>query len=368
MKSYKQELNVEQKIIINCSKLQIDEKSIKFIKEIIQNNTVDWYMVLRYCLKNKITGMVWKNLKDLNLLDYLPQDVNYAFSFFYYGTRQRNEYLLSVQQEIEEFLQEANIKFVRLKGGCLLNSVYRDLGLRFMNDLDYLISSDDADKIKKNMKLRGFENGNIKINSGCLTPHTRKDELVWKTKMNNLPPFFRFSDNEYCPIIDIDFCMYLDYNMNRRVTDIMLKNAIGNNLSKVDLMLHLCAHLYKEATNASWILLGTDITIMKFCDVREVMLRLSNAECDELIKKAYAYDLHNAVYYSLYYLSMIYSDDIIQDILLQFKDDVKLEILEQFGEREFGEPHKWKQAFLYRLFNGSNEEISKDEEFFNFIK
>ncbi len=43
-------------------------------------------------------------------------------------------------------------------------------------------------------------------------------------------------------------------------------------LKPAHFFIHMCCHHYREGSHASWILIGKDLNIIKFCDVREYVV------------------------------------------------------------------------------------------------
>lgn len=361
----KYNLSKEKRLVLLCSRISIEEKDIQKLFKLVSSE-LDWFKILKYCSRNKVVGLVWNNLKKLNLLDYIPQNINYLLKFFYEATKRRNEVLLNKQEELMSILKKENVRFARLKGGYLLKNIYVDLGTRFMNDLDFLIDKSQMHTIQNIMYELNYKNGRASINSGQIFEMDRKESIIWKTKMNNLPPFFQEANSDWCSLIDVDFSLYMDFNMDYDVTRKMLDKVENIDLQKDDFFIHICSHLYKEATNASWILLDSDINLIKFCDVRELLLKMSYDELTKIIEKAVLYNLQNALYYTLYYIQFIYPDlDIIKKIDIFNKLDP--EILNKYGLREFGEAQTWEKDIIYRIFNGSKNEIKSKNLFYNLV-
>ena len=57
-------------------------------------------------------------------------------------------------------------------------------------------------------------------------------------------------------------------------------------LNKYDFFIHLCCHLYKEATTLPWVKMGRDMTFYKFCDIYMLMFAFLPIEIDKLFCRA----------------------------------------------------------------------------------
>jgi hypothetical protein len=60
----------------------------------------------------------------------------------FFDTPKRNSLLFQEMDQILSNLGEASIEVVELKGAALANTVYEDIGLRWMSDLDLLVPID----------------------------------------------------------------------------------------------------------------------------------------------------------------------------------------------------------------------------------
>ena len=161
--------------------------------------------------------------------------------------------------------------------------------------------------------------------------------------------------------------------MNYEEVDEIIENRLhrDNNIylmNSEDFFVHMCCHLYKEACNASWALLGNDLNIIKFCDIREFMHSEITEEkwkviCEMAIKKGY----QRAIYFAIYVGEQLYGKMCCFD----YKKELGVqndEFLYEYGEREYGMKLKWRDSFMNRLFEGSCDEMDLKNGHFPLIK
>lgn len=122
----------------------------------------------------------------------------------------------------------------------------------------------------------------------------------------------------------------------------------------------------KEATNAAWIVTDSDVNLIKFCDVREFLLTMNEEQIIEAIRKAIDIGIEQALFYCFYYSNILYPELNLERYFECF-DRIDVNDLEKFGEREYGSPQKWKRDFLFRIINGSKEEIENKDEFYKLM-
>ena len=121
-------------------------------------------------------------------------------------------------------------------------------------------------------------------------------------------------------------------------------------------LVHLCVHLYKEATTTMYVIENNDLNLIKFCDVREYVLQKMNEKSiDRAIEFSLKNELGKCLYYCFYYLKMIYNDGYENKILEkigEFHDD----FLNEYGEDEYNSPQIYRKTFWERFFSVDNSD------------
>lgn len=358
----------EQKLIIEVSRYSNVDKNK--VKELIYSE-INWNKVLTYAIKNKILGLLFRNIKMSCPFFVFPGEVDKLLNFYYEGNKKRNKLFMREAQHLKDVFVQNNILFTPLKGSFLIPNIYIDGGSRTMNDIDILISSQYTDKLKKILYQEGYIQGDYNIDTGEIIPLTRDKDLLYKMQMNNLYVFKKRINSPYLGVIDIDVCFNIDLKIRDNLVDEMLgrSNTVNGitNLSPCDFMLHLCSHLYKEATNAMWIQLEKDMALIKFCDVREYYLKYVK-ENDEknllsIVDKNIEYK--KAIYYTIFFLEQIFHDGYEQKILnrLDLKEDY---FIYQFGGNDFKDKQLyWKKDFFERVFSDNNKDELPDKPIYN---
>lgn len=128
--------------------------------------------------------------------------------------------------------------------------------------------------------------------------------------------------------VDINFSLDYKNNENDTVWEFIsnteeVSNA-GNpivTLSKYDFVLHLCGHLYKEATTYPWVLMKRDMTMYKMCDLYLLLREYKEHDFEELFQRAAKLNMNAECYYALYvtrelfYLKNIVSDEFMSRLV-----------------------------------------------------
>jgi hypothetical protein len=88
----------------------------------------------------------------------LPRDQQEALRSLYASTWMQNSQIFQELDDIAAAFEQANIPIVLLKGACFALTVYEDIGLRPMGDLDILVPRDKFDQALQVALAQGYEN------------------------------------------------------------------------------------------------------------------------------------------------------------------------------------------------------------------
>lgn len=368
MQDNKKELSSEQKLVIICSRLTFAQQQIEQIDE-LRSEKLDWYKILNYCIKNKVVSLVWFNVKKWNLNVNVPNPLFDIFEYYTYMTGLRNEILINEAHRIQKCLMKNGIKAIPLKGLIIIPQIYKSLQIRHMNDIDMMIDMAQRNEIEKYMLELGFIQGRPDRLKDKIINYSRSEQIAWSMKMNNMPLYTIMRDEMYARFVEVDFTFGIDFNRKNSAVSKMLSNSHYDKetdfecLDSIDFFIHLCAHLYKEATTAVSVVYFQDINLIKFCDVREYFVKCYNEKWfKSMIKRAEKYDALKAVYYSLYYSFILFEDDQYFDCLKLFNLE-NTSFLYGFGQHEWGKMYEWKKGFYERIFAQNNiDEITERPE------
>lgn len=131
------------------------------------------------------------------------------------------------QEQLENELEKAGIKFMLLKGS-LLRNYYPQLKMRQMSDVDILYDFSKRDKLLEIMKNREYT---------LISDGGNSDDFTKK-------PFYTFEFHHRLFKDAYGFCPEFDFVWDNAVQD--SDNCYKYNMSVEDLYLHSAAHMYKH--------------------------------------------------------------------------------------------------------------------------
>ena len=112
----------------------------------------DWQLLLKKAHGEGVAPLMYWELNRSGNLSLCPKSIQNSLRAAYYSTRMNNEQILEELAKLLPLFHQAGIPVVALKGICFALTVYTDLGLRPMVDLDLLVPASrvpDALRIAK---------------------------------------------------------------------------------------------------------------------------------------------------------------------------------------------------------------------------
>jgi hypothetical protein len=99
------------------------------------DSNIDWIRIEEISSEEGVTGILYKNLKDSDV----PQSALASLKNYYLSTAARNIVNINALDQLEDALRSERIEVMTLKGASLLNTIYPDIGMRPMGDLDLMV-------------------------------------------------------------------------------------------------------------------------------------------------------------------------------------------------------------------------------------
>lgn len=228
--------------------------------------------LLGHLFFNRMQGVAYTILKKHNLLECTNREFRNSLKKAYHLNKMQNESFAASIRIVETALKDSPHPFALLKGALLFNEY--PVGCRTSNDIDLLVESKNVTQIGKLLNRAGFQQGRLK--NGMFIPATRTEIITSKMTRGETIPYFLRTDFTEMPYIEVDINFSLDYKPDDSGTVAQMlsrsqKHSLGgfsiHTLDKIDFFIHLCGHLYKEATTYPWVEMHRDMTLYKYCDI-----------------------------------------------------------------------------------------------------
>lgn len=328
----------ENNLLLLCSKANLDNDAKQRIKELNPKN-LNWEYLLNRSLTEGLFGLLYKNLKNAQI-EIPPQKEFKELERMYYQNLAKNMVFLKELDSILKYLNDNQIPIILLRGAAFLKTIYRDIGLRYFDDIDIFIKGNHYDKICKLLKKNGF------TSLPFYPDRYLKDSLNidLHTSLFNVS---RIRSRAYAIKIKNEEIWKDARQINSHYPNILSLSPYDNILI---LSLHSLKHSFAQ--------------LIWFVDMNEIINQnKDNLDWDKLLQRAELFNLTRPLYYSLFYLKKTMNSP-IPDFVFNKNMKwgylekrtlnllIKNEKIERYGELLFiyGIPKKFhKLKYLFEL-------------------
>jgi hypothetical protein len=138
--SYKETLY----FVAKCLTISLEDNNRQEIEKQLKSKSIDWDAVVKVSTSHYVFPALYCNLKRVDFLQYLPEELVSYMEHITDLNRERNQQILQQAQELNSLLLANNIRPIFLKGtGNLIEGLYDDIGQRMVGDIDFLLSEKD---------------------------------------------------------------------------------------------------------------------------------------------------------------------------------------------------------------------------------
>ena len=287
------------------NEIRLFKELCKFKSNTLDNSLVDNASptVLGYLFYNRMQGIAYGKLKDCGMLGRVNREFRNSLSAAFEQNTIKNSSFLCCVEMVAQILFECKCKAAMLKGAYLC--AHYPIGYRTSNDIDLLVHPNDVSTVGNLLLSAGFKQGSIR--NGDFVPATRLEIIESKMLRGETVPYIKEVKLPYMKYLEVDINFSLDYKSgnNHIVTELLNHSCIRDigfcipTLNSEDFFIHLCAHLYKEATTLPWIKMHRDMTLYKYCDIYLLLSEMTHADIDSLFYRAQKFGLEKICSYAI---------------------------------------------------------------------
>ncbi|MCP4201126.1 MAG: nucleotidyltransferase family protein, partial [bacterium] len=117
---------------------------------------LDWRRVLWLASWHRLSGALYRALRSAESSDQIPREILDELADSYDRAHQRYRRQRAELVRVTDVMGAARIPTVLLKGSALVETVYRDPGLRPMGDLDLMVPEDRLDQADRLLRGLGY--------------------------------------------------------------------------------------------------------------------------------------------------------------------------------------------------------------------
>ena len=106
----------------------------------------DWDEFILESLRGEVTPLLYHLFRTTNTDVHIPAEVMLKLEDFYLASALENAQLYQELPKLLSMLQAGGIPVIVLKGAALAETVYENVALRPMNDVDLLVRKEELDR------------------------------------------------------------------------------------------------------------------------------------------------------------------------------------------------------------------------------
>lgn len=262
------------------------------------------HYVLGQLVYNRLGGMAYDVLARNQLLSAVPSEMRKVLGEIYEAYVAKGRSFGHAVTELYETLHGLDGEYVMLKGVGMIG-LYPE-GYRTSNDIDLLVNPSGVAAFSERLTQAGFRRGYLK--NGEFYPATREQIVASRMLRGETVPFIQEVGLPFMKYLEVDVNFSLGYTIEtgesicdilRSGVDVFRGQVRARLPQKSDFLIHLCAHLFKEATTYPWVEMGKDTLLYKFCDIDTVLQEYTDADYQELCFRAGFLGVERECYFAL---------------------------------------------------------------------
>ena len=260
---------------------------------------------------NRMQGVAYGSLKERELLGQVTREFRNSLKYAYDQNLVRNSSYRWSVCHLKDVLGGCSCRYAMLKG-AMLCQMYPQ-GYRTSNDIDLLVNAENIGEIGEALYTAGFRQGNIR--GGEFIPATRREIIESKMTRGETVPYIKEIDFPAMKYLEVDINFSLDYKADDgKLTEQLLqkeceREAWGtkiHTLTENDFFIHLCGHLYKEATTMPWVVMGRDMTLYKYADIYMLLAEMDKDQTYDMYIRAVELGLEKICAFAVLQTSMLF--------------------------------------------------------------
>lgn len=261
---------------------------------------------------NRVAGIAYQNMFKLSKF-YTPKDFRNTLRAIWENNVETNKRYMDNLLYLADIFQNAKCQMAFLKGVFLITKVY-EKGYRTSNDYDILVQEKDLQELQSILLENGFVQGRVKMGGG-ISPANRREIILSRMNYGETVPFVKEMQG-YPVVVDLNISVDFKPEGEKKIVEKLLEDNVfveieGRKVSVLnicDFIIHLCCHLYKEATTMYWVKNRRDLLLYKFSDINVVLHKyLDKTLREALVKKIFSYGVVQECYYSFLNSSLIFN-------------------------------------------------------------
>jgi hypothetical protein len=326
---------------------------------------LDWAYLLDAAFRHRVAALVGTRLaadgwfEPEGRQDYVQDALLAAYAL----NSSRNRVLIEESVRLVELLRARGIAVALRKGAYLTPAIYRDPGLRPMNDIDIFVDRAQARSVAEVLEAEGYVAGSVDAH-GRIQALTRRQNVFWNVHVNNLPTFHRPGPGPIQRTISVDVCfdLFLPASGSSLPAAVLLDEVVdfescGESVPVFrpeHFLLDVAAHLHKESTTLRYIEKLKHQRLLQYVDVISLIAANPHFNWPTLLDTARTAHASRNVYFALANAEELFPGRVPREVLARLAADGEVPdgFLTEYAAVDLDMPLSWSSSRIAeRLFS-----------------
>jgi hypothetical protein len=330
-------LSTEDNFLLCCARTTVDEETVQKMKQLL-SSPFDWEYFIRAAERHKVSSLLYQNMKVLG--KEVPDNVRAHLKNRHLEVVARTMVLSHELGTILKIFNGKGIKVICLKGVCLGEIVYKDMGMRSFNDIDVLVKKEDI-PLAKELLAHTYK---------LLDYYPTKWHEKWWTGLCE-DAQIRFANVDRKIMIEVHWDIQSlstpftidikDFWMCAQPVTIALVDTLM--FSPENLVQHLCVHMDKHIQKNAF-------RLKMCCDIAEVIRHYrEEIDWEKLLQSSQQYGIGSVLYRGLYWAATYLQAPVPDRVFHRFEqgiDSPSRVVFETMFRNSLGDAKSHREEFL----------------------
>ena len=315
---------------------------------------IDWNIFLEKARGEGISPLVFSRLPEIAAHYDIPKYVTGELKKDYYLSATKNTLIFEELGKVLGLFNQSKLQIIVMKGAALAETIYGNLALRPMSDVDLLVKKEDLHQVDELLKKLGYSPADRAVDDVDFTS-TYLTTLDYRNPVKNSPSFHVHWHFVNSTIPNESY-------INHIKMDDIWQDAVRTNIADIETWVmaphHLLIHLSEHALRVTHSL----NKLSYFCDIdRAINYYGKGLDWDLLIQDTLKFNLNKMVYTTLYFSAYFIKAKVPEDVLLRLKPE-RFSIPEKIFMRKIAE-NKRAAGMSYLIHLSMNKGLAKKLKF-----
>lgn len=315
---------------------------------------IDWNIFLEKARNEGISPLVFSRLPGLAEHYDIPEYLAEELKKDYYLSATKNALIFEELKKVLGLFNQSKLQVIVMKGAALAETIYGNLALRPMSDVDLLVKKENLYQVDELLKELNYFPSDRSLDDVDFTS-TYLTTLDYRSSAKNSPSFHIHWHFVNSTIPNESYINHI------KMEDIW-RDAVKTNIADIEtwtmaphhLLIHLSEHALRVTHSLS--------RLSYFCDIdRAINYYGKGLDWNLLVQDTLRFNLNKMVYTTLYFSAYFIKAEVPEDVLLKLKPK-RFSIPEKIFMRKAAE-NKRTPGMSYLIHLSMNKGLAKKLKF-----